>query len=228
MANELELAQAETGGHDAPAEAHGAPAGEHGAADHAPPADGHAPAPVGDAEAAGHGETVADGGHGATGMPQLDIGVFPNLIFWLILSIVALYYILSRVAIPRIRTVLAERNDAISNDLEQAALLKRRAEEAETSYNAALAAAREEAQKIGAETKAQINKELATLLAKADAEIAARSVESETRIGEIRDSAARDVETVAKETARNIVEAMLPSAADEARVSAAVETRLKG
>ena len=212
MANEIVLAQAETEGHGA-AETHGTPGAT-------PEAHG---------AAGGHAETLADGGGhgGATGMPQLDIGIWPNLIFWLILSVVALYFILSKIAVPRIRTVLAERNDAISNDLEQAALLKRRAEEAETAYNTALATAREEAQKIAADAKAEIGKELSTLLAKADAEIAARSVESETRIREIRDSAARDVETVARDVAQDIVRAFLPAAADEGRVTAAVSARLK-
>jgi len=96
--------------------------------------------------------------HAESGMPQLDVGLFPNLIFWLIVSIVALYWILAKVPLPRIGTVLAERNDAIANDIEQAALLKRRAEEAEAAYNAALSRARDEAHKIAAETKAGIDK----------------------------------------------------------------------
>ena len=108
-------------------------------------------------------------------MPQLDPAIFPNLIFWLVVALLALYFILSRVALPRIGTVMTERNDAISNDIEQAALLKRRAEEAEASYNAALAKARDEAHKIAAEAKAQIDKELAVLMAKADAEIGVKT-----------------------------------------------------
>ena len=95
------------------------------------------------------------------GMPQLDFSIYPNLIFWLVVALVALYFILTRIALPRIGTVLAERNDAIANDIELAALLKRRAEEAEAAYNAALAQARDEAHRIAAETKAQIDKELA-------------------------------------------------------------------
>jgi F-type H+-transporting ATPase subunit b len=161
-------------------------------------------------------------------MPQLDFSTWPNLIFWLVVSLAGLYFILTRVALPRIGTVLAERNDAISNDLEQAALFKRRAEEAEAAYDAALAKAREESQKIAAETKAQINKELSVLMGKADAEIAAKSAESEKRIGEIRESASRSVEEVARETAAEIVRALMPSAADEAALNAALANRLKG
>ena len=128
---------------------------------------------------AGHGSTETTGAenlaHAEVGMPQLDFSIYPNLIFWLLVAIVALYFILSRVALPRIGTVLAERNDAIANDIEMAALLKRRADEAEAAYNAALAQARDEAHKIAAETKAGIDKELASLLAKADAEIGVKT-----------------------------------------------------
>jgi F-type H+-transporting ATPase subunit b len=192
-----------------------------------------------------HGEAVVVGGdsaaehttetlgeenleHAESGMPQLDPTIFPNLIFWLVVALVALYMILSKVALPRIGMVMTERNDAISNDIEQAALLKRRAEEAEASYNAALARARDEAHKIAAETKAQIDKELGVLMAKADAEIAVKSGDSEKRIGEIRDSAAKSVEEVARETAVEIVNALMPGAADTDAVHAAIANRLKG
>ncbi len=172
------------------------------------------------------GEEVLE--HAEVGMPQLDPSIYPNLIFWLVVSIVLLYLILTRVALPRIGRVLAERSDAIANDLEAAALLKRRADEAELAYKAALARARDEAQKIGADTKAQIGKELSALMAKADAEIAARAAESEKRIGEIRDSAVRSIEEVARAAAPDIVGLFLPGAADEAAVARAVSERLKG
>ncbi len=166
--------------------------------------------------------------HAATGMPQLDIHTFPNLIFWLAVSIVLLYFLLTRIALPRIARALEERADAITTDLEQAALLKRRAEEAEAAYNAALARARDEAHKIAADTKAEIGKDLAVLTAKAEAEIAARAAESEARIREIRDGAARSVEEVARDTAREIVEHFLPGASDDKAVADAVATRVKG
>lgn len=164
---------------------------------------------------------------GAVGMPQLDPAIYPNLVFWLVLSLVALYLILTRVAVPRIGNVLLERNEAISNDLEQAATFKRRAEEAEASYNAALARAREQSNKIAAETKAQINKELATLMAKADAEIAAKSAESSARIAEVQESALQSISEVARETAPAIVAALMPEAADRGALDAAIDARLR-
>jgi F-type H+-transporting ATPase subunit b len=186
--------------------------------------------PVGEEHAEGHAETLGHENleHAESGMPQLDPTIFPNLIFWLVVALLALYFILSKVALPRIGTVMTERNDAISNDIEQAALLKRRAEEAEASYNAALARARDEAHRIAAEAKAAIDKELGGLMAKADAEIGVKSQESEKRIGEIRASAAKSVEEVARETAAEIVNALMPAAADAEALEAAIANRLKG
>jgi F-type H+-transporting ATPase subunit b len=170
----------------------------------------------------------AHGGEAAVGMPQLDPTIFPNLIFWLVVSLVVLYLILTRVALPRIGTVLTERHDAIANDLEQAALFKRRASEAEAAYDAALAKARGEAQTIAADMKAQINKELAALMAKADAEIAAKSAESEKRIREIEASAAESVSEVARSVTAEIAAAFAPSAPDASAVEAALSARLGG
>lgn len=178
--------------------------------------------------AAGHGETLGGEVLAETevGMPQLDPAIYPNLIFWLIIAIGLLYLILTRVAIPRISSTLAERNDAITNDIEQAQIYKQRAEEAEAAYGAALAKAREEAQSINAETKAQINKELQGLMAKADAEISAKAAESEKRIGEIRESAVQSVEAVARDTTGDIVRLFLPDASDTKTVDAAISRRL--
>jgi F-type H+-transporting ATPase subunit b len=164
----------------------------------------------------------------AVGMPQLDPSIYPNLIFWLLVALIALYLILNRIALPRISTVLLERNEAISNDLEQAATFKRNAEQAEAAYDAALAEARRQSEKISAENKVQINKELSTLMAKAEAEIAAKTAESTKRIGEIRDSAAKSVEEVARATAKEIVAAFLPAVSDAEKIDAAVQARLKG
>jgi F-type H+-transporting ATPase subunit b len=166
-------------------------------------------------------------GEAAVGMPQLDFSTWPNQIFWLIVTLVAIYMILTRIALPRIASVLAERNGTITNDIAAAEELKLKAAEAEEAYKKALADARSEAQKIAAEARAEIQAELDTATEKADAEIAARTAESQKRIAEIRDSAAQSVEVVAKDIAGDIV-AALGRTADRTSVESAVEAQLKG
>lgn len=177
---------------------------------------------------AGHSAAgTAHVGGEAVGMPQLDFSTFPNQIFWLIVTLLVIYYVLSRIALPRIAAVLAERQGTISNDLATAEELKQKAVEAEAAYDKALAEARAAAQAIAAETKDRIKADLAEATKAADAEIAEKTAGSEARIAEIRDGALANVEVVAKDTAASIVE-MLDVGADAAAVDAAVKARLNG
>lgn len=172
--------------------------------------------------------TEAHGGaEHAVGMPQLDFSTWPNQIFWLTVTLVVIYLVLSRVALPRIGAVLAERKGTIANDLAAAEELKLKAVAAEKAYNDALVTARTEAAKIVAAAKADIQKDLDAATAKADVEIAAKADESEKTIGEIRAGAVAAITEVARDTAHELVSA-LGGVADAKTVTAAVAARLKG
>ncbi|UWQ18848.1 F0F1 ATP synthase subunit B' [Jannaschia sp. M317] len=163
----------------------------------------------------------------AIGMPQLCDAWFGNQIFWLLVALAAIYFVLTKIALPRVSAVLAERSGTISNDLAAAEDLKRQAVKAEETYNQALADARAEAQRISAEARAAIQADLAAAIAKADEQIAAKTAESEAQIAEIRDGQAATVAEVARDVAAEIVTA-LGGAADQAAIDAAVDARVKG
>ena len=143
---------------------------------------------------------------GAIGMPQLCVDWMPNQVFWLLVTLVAMFFILKTIALPRIGAVLAERKGTITNDLAAAEELKQKAVAAEAAFNEALATARTEAAKIVA---------------------AAKAAESEKHISEIRAGALEAVEAVAKDTAKELM-AALGGSADARSVTAAVAARLKG
>ncbi len=172
-------------------------------------------------------ETAGKASEHAVGLPQLDFSTFPNQIFWLIVTLVIIYYVLSRVALPRIASVLAERQGTITNDIAAAEELKAQAAEAEAAYDKALADARAEASRIAEEAKAEIQAEVDEAMAKADAEISERTSESEARIAEIQAGATQAVRDVAKDTARAVVSA-LGVEVDEGKIDGAVDGRVKG
>lgn len=163
----------------------------------------------------------------ADGMPQLDFSTFGNQIFWLVLTLVVIYFVLTKIALPRIEAVLANRQATITNDIAAAEELKQKAVEAEEAYNKALADARSEAAKIVAEARAEIQADLDAAAAKADAEISAKAAESEALIAEIRAGAVESVKVVAKDTAKEILSVM-GATADAKTVTAAVTARMKG
>ncbi len=172
-------------------------------------------------------ESVSSGAAEAAGMPQLEFCTFPNQIFWLVVTLVIAYLILSRIALPRIASVLAERRGLITGDLAAAEDLKRKAEDAEAAYNRALADARAEAARIAADAKAEIQADLDAAMKAADDEIAERVAASEAAIAGIRANAFESVEAVARSVAADIVEAM-GAKPEEQSINGAVSAQMGG
>lgn len=163
----------------------------------------------------------------ASGMPQLDPSSYANQVFWLLVTLGVIYWALSRIALPRISAVLANRQGAMTGDLMAAEELKQKARDAEAAYERALAEARAEAQKIVAANRAEIQAELDAAVAEADRRIGARAAESEARITEIRASALDDARQVARDVTAELL-AAFGTQAKPAEIDAAVTDRLKG
>lgn len=200
---------------------HGAEDAAHGAADGA-----HGGLEAGLEVAIGTDHDAAASG---AGMPQLDFATFDNQVFWLILALIAIFFILTKIALPRISAVIAERQGALTNDLAAAEDLKRQAADAEEAYNTALANARAEAQRIGQDTRDEIQAQLQVEIDRADAQIAARAAEGEARIAEIEAGALATAEEVARDVAAEIVRALAPGQDVNAdAVAAAVSSRVRG
>ncbi|PJE29065.1 F-type H+-transporting ATPase subunit b [Pseudooceanicola antarcticus] len=174
-------------------------------------------------------DAVEGAAHAAesAGMPQLDFSTWGNQIFWLIVTLVVIYLILSKIALPRVGAVLADRAGTIANNIAAADELKQKAKDAEAAYDKALADARAEASSIVEATRAENAEKLKAATAEADAKIAAKTAEGEAAIAEIRAGAAVAAETVAREAAAEIVSAMGFKASDE-EIAAGVSSRLKG
>ena len=156
-------------------------------------------------------------------MPQLDIGNYPPQIFWLVISFIVLYLLISRVALPRITDVIEERQSRIQHDLDEAERLKAEAEEALAGYEAAIAAAREEAHAHLSSARNQVSAELETERQKADAEIAEQTGEAEAAIEAAKNEALKGVRDAALETAKAIVARIGAGEVDDTALSAAVD-----
>lgn len=165
----------------------------------------------------------AEGG----GLPQLDFTTWPSQILWLLISLVALFFILNRFVLPRVASTMEERRDTIGGDLDLAAEYDLKAREAEASYKAALDKARGEARKIADKNQAEIREQLNAAIAEADKRIAAQSEESATRIAAIQAEAQQKAAEVAESVAGALLEKFSPKPADAAAVKSAVAEALQ-
>ena len=163
----------------------------------------------------------------AIGMPQLCADWASNQIFWLVVTLVAIFFVLSRLALPRISAVISERQGTITNDLAAAENLKSEAAQAEEAYKKALEDARSEAVKIIETAKVEIKQELDVAIQKADSDISAKAAASEEAIAEIRKDALANVKSVAKDITSELVK-VLGGKADAKTLTSVINAKMKG
>jgi F-type H+-transporting ATPase subunit b len=138
-------------------------------------------------------------------MPQLNISDFAPQLVWLAIAFIALYFIMSRLALPEIGKVLEDRKTRIEGDLAEAGRLRQSTEAAISAYEQALAAARVRAQGIARASREQMTAEIEKQRAEIDAQIAARMTDAESRITSLKDAAVAHVEEIAADTAQALV-----------------------
>lgn len=160
------------------------------------------------------------------GMPQLCDEWVANQIFWLIITLIVIYFILARFALPRIGSILAARKSAIAQDIATAEELRQKAAEVEAHYNEALATAKAEAQRIANATKAELQKGIDKALTAADEKIAQKTAESENRLAAIEANSLSSIGEVSKEAAKEIV-ASFGYKAPASAVRKAINTKLE-
>lgn len=139
------------------------------------------------------------------GLPQLQVLDYPPQLIWLALSFGALYFILARVALPRIGEVIEERRDRIQRDLDEAERLKMETDKALAAYEQALAVARGNATAIARETRDRLAHEVDQERTRVGNQVAAKLAEAEKRIADMKSSALTQVNTVATEISGAIV-----------------------
>lgn len=155
-------------------------------------------------------------------MPQFDFDTFGPQIVWLVITFVALYFIMARLALPRIANVIEERRDRIADDLDQAEQLKLKTEEAIATYEQALAEARAKAHGIAQEARDKLNAEMEQERNAAEKQMAEKTAEAEARIRESGKAALKHVNEIAASTAGSIVEALTDGKATKAEMTAAI------
>ncbi len=161
------------------------------------------------------------------GFPPFEqIDTFPSQIFWLAITFGVLYFVLSKVFLPKIQSAIANREEAIAADLAGASALNAQAENSVKAFEAQISEARARARDTASKAKAEADARVAAETKKVEAELATRLAAAETRISELRATAMGNVATVAEDVASDIVEKLTGAAPDAARVKQAVAAAL--
>ena len=162
------------------------------------------------------------------GFPPFNPETFASQLVWLVLVFGALYLLMSRVALPRIGTIIDARRQSVEGDLAEAKHLKDSSDSAIMAYEKALADARGRAQALANETREKYAAEAETARKELDAALNNRLAEAEKTIAVRRTAAMANVQGIAVDTAAAIVERMIGNAPAGDDVAKAVADTLKG
>jgi F-type H+-transporting ATPase subunit b len=171
------------------------------------------------AEPTAHTEHPA--GHGA--FPPFQAEHFPSQLVWLTISFVLLYVLMSKIALPRIGAIMAERSKLIGDDLAAAERLKEQSNAAHAAYEKSLADARSRAQSIASSTREKQAKEAEAAQKRLEGQLHERLAAAEQSITATRTTAMGNVRSIAADTASAIVERLIGKAPADHEIAAALD-----
>lgn len=167
-------------------------------------------------------------GGGKPQFPPFNKDTFASQLIWFAIFFVALYFVIGRLAIPRIGGIIEARGRRVADDLAEAKRLKEQSDAALKGYEKSLADARGRAQALANETREKLNAEAELARRKLEAELNARLAKAEDTIAATKTAAMANVEGIAVETATAIVERLIGTAPSNKTVAGAVADVLKG
>jgi F-type H+-transporting ATPase subunit b len=156
-------------------------------------------------------------------MPQFDPSSFSSQLFWLALTFAALYLLLWRTVLPRISSVLEQRQEKIEDDLGRAEKLRAEAEEVLAAYRKALDDARAKAQADIKATAAAMAEAAGKRHQAFTAELAGRTKEAEASIAKAKDGAIAQLRSVAADSAVAATARLIGVQVSEAEVGKAID-----
>lgn len=161
-------------------------------------------------------------------MPQLDYHTFVPQLVWLAISFIVLYVLMSRLALPKVRTAIEGRRRHLDDDLGRAAALKEEAELALAAYQKTLADARAAAQDTLRQTSEKLAADAAQRQQQLSATLAEQIAAAEARIAASKEQALADVRSIAAEVGGAVVEKLTGAPPQADAMARAVGRALNG
>jgi F-type H+-transporting ATPase subunit b len=171
-------------------------------------------------------QTQAHGG-AKPAFPPFQKETFASQLIWLAIFFIGLYLLMSRIALPRVGSILAARRQRIESDLAAAQQLKGESDAAIAANEKALAEARGRAQTLANETREKAARAAEARRKQVDAKLQARIAEAEKTIAATRSAAMANVQGIASDTAPAIVQRLAGITPANDEVTEAVRNVLK-
>ncbi|MCJ2022276.1 F0F1 ATP synthase subunit B' [Methylobacterium sp. E-065] len=161
---------------------------------------------------------------GHTGaFPPFESSGFLAQLIWLALAFGLLYYLMDKIALPRIQSILHTRAERLRADLDQAQAMKTEADAAGVAFETALRDAQSKARDIAQTTRNELAAEADAKRKALEEQLNAKLAASEATIRQRTEAAMGNVRSIAGEAAAAIVERLTGQAPDRATLDRALD-----
>ncbi|WP_448502661.1 F0F1 ATP synthase subunit B family protein [Sphingomonas sp.] len=163
-------------------------------------------------------------------MPQIEqvAATFASQLFWVLLTFGLAFAIIGRGMVPKVQSTMDARDNQVAADLKAAEAARAQADADEETWRAEENAARAAAREKLAAAQADAAKASEATLAASDAQHQARVAEAEAAIAAASQAATGEIETVAADLARDIVQRLSGADVTDSEAQSAVKAVLHG
>ena len=161
------------------------------------------------------------------GMPQLDPTYWASQAFWLIIIFSSIYFLISKIFIPKIKNSIDSRENKIRKDIEEASGLKENAEKKLKEYNEIIENSKNEAKKIIDEERKKLDKDIEIKKKNFNSEIEKELAAVEKEIKNLKKSSISNIEKISKEITTEVIKQIVSTEANQSNVSAIVNDIVK-
>ena len=156
---------------------------------------------------------------------QLSSIIFSQL-FWLAIVFGIIFFGIGRGMLPKIQSTVDAREKKIGEDLERAQAARAEAEETEAAWRARMDQARAEAARLAQEAKQESAKATEARVKKAVDKIGLKVDAASAKVREAVEAARAEIESVAAEASREMVERLTGISVDKKEAGDAVKAEL--
>lgn len=171
---------------------------------------------------------IVDPGEQHAAFPPFDVTTFASQLFWFALTFLVFYWLMAKVALPRISGILEARKGRIAGDLAEAEQAKTQSEQAGAAYDKALAQARSNAFAIAEGARSTAKAASDAKRAGIEADLAKKIAAAEASIADIKTKALAEVGSIASDATSAVVNALSGVEATADEVADAVKSALAG
>ena len=161
------------------------------------------------------------------GMPQLDPTFWASQVFWLTLIFSAIYFLIAKIFVPKIKGNIDARESQIRKDIDEANFLKEEAEKKLKKYNNLIDEAKLEAKKILSDGRKKINEDIQSKRDQIEKDIQKETLSATKEIEKFKINSMNKANIISEEIVSEIIKDIFKEDLNKSSIKATVSEVMK-